>query len=70
MAPYFTELDGRPLVPEGLDFVGRPQLIATHRGARGGRSLVLNGHIDVVSAEPVGAFCVSGPTTSASAGRW
>jgi acetylornithine deacetylase len=54
--PTDAELDGRPLVPEGLDFVGRPQLIATHRGARGGRSLVLNGHIDVVSAEPVGAW--------------
>jgi acetylornithine deacetylase len=43
---------GRPLVPPGLDFAGRPQLIATLRGNGGGRSLVFNGHIDVVSAEP------------------
>jgi acetylornithine deacetylase len=51
--PSEAEMAGRPLVPEGLDFVGRPQLIATHRGAGGGRSLVLNGHIDAVSAEPL-----------------
>jgi acetylornithine deacetylase len=54
--PTAAELAGRPLVPAGLDFAGRPQLIATHRGAEGGRSLVLNGHIDVVSAEPVGTW--------------
>ena len=54
--PTEAEMSGRPLVPEGLDFVGRPQLIASHRGAGGGRSLVLNGHIDVVSAEPAGAW--------------
>jgi acetylornithine deacetylase len=54
--PTEAELTGRPLVPEGLDFAGRPQLIATHRGAGGGHSLVLNGHIDVVSAEPLGTW--------------
>jgi len=43
---------GAPLVPDGLDFGGRPQLIAELPGAGGGRSLLLNGHIDVVSAEP------------------
>jgi acetylornithine deacetylase len=47
---------GRPLVPPGLDFTGRPQLIARRRGRGGGRSLVLNGHIDVVSAEPRGQW--------------
>src|ERR1700761_8347651 len=50
--PTEAEMAGRPLVPPGLDFAGRPQLIATHRGAGGGRSLVFNGHIDVVSAQP------------------
>jgi acetylornithine deacetylase len=52
--PDADAMDGRPLVPPGLDFAGRPQLIARRRGAGGrqGRSLVLNGHIDVVSAEP------------------
>ena len=54
--PDKDELAGRPLVPPGLDFAGRPQLIATRRGRGGGRSLVFNGHIDVVSAEPRGAW--------------
>jgi acetylornithine deacetylase len=50
--PDATAMAGAPLVPEGLDFAGRPQLIATLRGAGGGRSLLFNGHIDVVSGEP------------------
>jgi acetylornithine deacetylase len=50
--PDVDAMAGRPLVPPGLDFAGRPQLIATLRGAGGGRALVFNGHIDVVSAEP------------------
>jgi acetylornithine deacetylase len=51
--PDAEALRGMPLVPPGLDFNGRPQLIARKRGKReNGRSLVLNGHIDVVSAEP------------------
>jgi acetylornithine deacetylase len=50
--PDAAAMAGRPLVPPGLDFSGRPQLIATRRGRGGGRSLVFNGHIDVVSAEP------------------
>ena len=39
-----------PLSVEGLGFEGRPQLAARLRGAGGGRSLLLNGHIDVVPA--------------------
>ena len=39
-------------VPFELDFDGRPQLVARFAGAGGGRSLLLNGHIDVVSGEP------------------
>jgi len=39
-------------VPDELTFGGRPQLAAHLRGAGGGRSLLLNGHIDAVSAEP------------------
>ncbi|HEY6396142.1 MAG TPA: M20/M25/M40 family metallo-hydrolase [Solirubrobacteraceae bacterium] len=50
--PDAKALQGRPLVPPGLDFAGRPQLIARRAGAGGGRSLVFNGHIDVVSGEP------------------
>jgi acetylornithine deacetylase len=44
--------EGHPLFPAGLDFAGRPQLAATLRGAGGGRSLLLNGHIDAVEAQP------------------
>jgi acetylornithine deacetylase len=54
--PDAAALQGRPLVPPGLDFNGRPQLIATRRGSGGGRSLLLNGHIDVVSVEPRAAW--------------
>jgi acetylornithine deacetylase len=50
--PDADALQGKPLVPPGLDFAGRPQLVARRRGAGRGRSLLLNGHIDVVSAEP------------------
>ncbi len=59
--PDAEAMAGAPLVPPGLDFAGRPQLIARIPGAasaggpqtgRGGRGLLLNGHIDVVSGEP------------------
>ena len=50
--PDGAAMAGMPLVPPGLDFEGRPQLIARVAGRGGGRSLVFNGHIDVVSAEP------------------
>jgi acetylornithine deacetylase len=54
--PDTEALRDRPLVPPGLDFAGRPQLIARRRGRGGARSLVFNGHIDVVSAEPLDAW--------------
>jgi acetylornithine deacetylase len=40
----------------GVPFPGRPNVAATLAGAGGGRSLILNGHIDVVSPEPVAAW--------------
>jgi acetylornithine deacetylase len=41
-------------VPADLPFDGRPQLIARFPSSSGsGRSLIFNGHIDAVSAEPV-----------------
>ena len=47
-------------LPEGGDsgvpFAGRPNVAGTLTGAGGGRALILNGHIDVVSAEPVAAW--------------
>jgi acetylornithine deacetylase len=37
---------------EGFHFRGRPQLVARADGTTAGPSLLLNGHIDVVNAEP------------------
>ncbi len=50
--PRSEEVAGSKLAPAGLDFEGRPQLAARFRGTREGRSLLLNGHVDVVSPEP------------------
>jgi len=52
----------------GLDYTDRPDVVGRWRGAGGGRSLILNGHIDVVPAgdrslwthEPYGAEMVGG----------
>jgi acetylornithine deacetylase len=38
--------------PPGYTFRGRPQLLARAPGAGGGRSLLFNGHVDVVTVEP------------------
>jgi len=40
-------------IEDGYHFRGRPQLVATAPGAGGGRTLLFNGHVDVVTAEPV-----------------
>jgi acetylornithine deacetylase len=50
--PAPEDVSGTRQAPPGLDFAGRPQLAATIRGAGGGRSLLLNGHIDAVTVEP------------------
>ena len=50
--PEPGDVAGSRLAPAGLDFVGRPQLAARLPGAGKGRSLLFNGHIDVVSGEP------------------
>jgi acetylornithine deacetylase len=47
---------GHPFAPEGFTFAGQPQLVARFRGAGGGRTLLLNGHVDVVSVEPRDAW--------------
>ena len=36
-------------IPPGHDFRGRPQLLATAAGTGGGRTLLFNGHVDVVT---------------------
>jgi acetylornithine deacetylase len=50
--PRPEDVSGSRLAPPGLAFDGRPQMAARFAGAGGGRSLLLNGHIDVVSGEP------------------
>ncbi len=44
------DVAGHPLSVPGLGFAGRPQLAARLRGRGSGKSLLLNGHIDVVPA--------------------
>lgn len=50
--PAPEDVAGSPIVPPGLGFQGRPQMAARLVGTGGGRSLLFNGHIDVVTAEP------------------
>jgi acetylornithine deacetylase len=45
-----------PVIPYELDFEGRPQLVARLAGAGGGRSLLLNGHIDAVPYGDLGRW--------------
>jgi len=40
----------------GIPFADRPNVAGIRRGTGGGHSLILNGHIDVVSPEPVSAW--------------
>lgn len=40
----------------GVPFAGRPNVTGVLHGSGGGRSLILNGHIDVVSPEPISAW--------------
>ena len=56
--PDATRFHGHPMVPPGFSFTGRPQLVARFAGADGGRSLLLNGHVDVVDVEPRAAWSV------------
>lgn len=48
---------GSRFVPAGLDFAGRPQLVARLAGRGGGPSLLLNGHIDAVETGDSTAWC-------------
>ena len=51
--PDPADVEGSRLAPRGgVRFDGRPQLAARFPGAGDGPSLLLNGHVDVVSSEP------------------
>ncbi len=45
-------IDRHPGWWPGLDYANRPNIVARRQGVGGGRSLILNGHIDVVPAGP------------------
>jgi acetylornithine deacetylase len=47
--PDAAALRDHPMMPPWHHWKGRPITVATLRGAGGGRSLIINGHIDVVS---------------------
>jgi acetylornithine deacetylase len=47
--PDVTELRDHPMMPPWHHWEGRPITVATLRGSGGGRSLIINGHVDVVS---------------------
>jgi acetylornithine deacetylase len=51
--PTAGEVAEHPQVPDDLSFDGHPQLIARIAGDAGGRTLLFNGHIDVVPVEPL-----------------
>ncbi|MCF8035033.1 MAG: ArgE/DapE family deacylase [Desulfarculaceae bacterium] len=55
--PDIEALRGHPaFIDTGASYVGRPNLVATLPGDPDKPSLILNGHIDVVSPEPVEAW--------------
>jgi acetylornithine deacetylase len=47
---------GHPMIPDGFTFDGRPQLVARFVGTGGGRSLLFNGHVDIVDVHPLEAW--------------
>jgi acetylornithine deacetylase len=47
---------GHPMIPDGFTFAGRPQLAARFAGEGGGRTLLFNGHVDVVDVAPLDAW--------------
>ena len=55
-APDPSLIAAHRMVPEGFTFSGRPQLVARFAGTGGGRTLLLNGHVDVIDAEPQDAW--------------
>jgi acetylornithine deacetylase len=50
--PAADEVSGSRQIPGPLGFEGRPQMAARFAGSGGGPSLLFNGHVDVVPAEP------------------
>jgi acetylornithine deacetylase len=63
--PDHSWLDRHPAYfHQGTTFTGRPNVVGTVRGRGGGRSLILNAHVDVVDPGPVEAW-THGPWSGA-----
>ncbi|MBX3071484.1 MAG: ArgE/DapE family deacylase [Thermomicrobiales bacterium] len=61
LSPELWEIDDSVLTlpnagNSGVPFAGRPNVTGRRPGKGGGRSLILNGHVDVVSPDPVDAW--------------
>ncbi len=55
--PNRQELSKHPAYTETpRDYASRPDVVGLMKGLGGGQSLILNGHIDVVSPEPVSSW--------------
>lgn len=57
--PDIKEIEKYPFHPVRLspwNYKNRPNVVGILRGSGGGRSLILNGHIDVVSPEPIAGW--------------
>jgi len=57
--PNLEELREAPgYVPVKAGYEGRPNLVGLLKGEGGGRSLIFNGHVDVIPPEPKGAWTI------------
>ena len=51
--PDLKELKKHPgYVPVEMNYKDRPNVVGIYKGGKGGRSLLFNGHVDVIPAEP------------------
>ncbi len=55
-ADYEKVRQHKAFIESGWEFKGRPNIIGILEGEPSARSLILNGHIDVVSPEPIGEW--------------
>ncbi len=68
--PSLEELRGHPgFVPVERDYSGRPNVVGVYRGSGGGRSLLFNGHVDVIPPGPEDAWVYPPWSGEVSEGR-
>ena len=55
--PNHSELKKHPAyVPVKNGYTNRPNLVGTYKGVGNGKSLLFNGHVDVIPAKPINAW--------------